>query len=72
VRAALERLLGTGIQFPLTVTLSSGDVHSIPHPDYATVHPATGDLIIFPAKGEFLIAINPNQIVSVRAKRKAG
>jgi len=70
MKSSLERLLGEGRQFPLVLTLSSGDRHEIPHPDYATVHPATGDLIIFPAAGDFLIAINPSQIVSIQAAKK--
>jgi hypothetical protein len=53
------------------ITLSSGDRHVIEHPDYATVHPETKNLIIFPDEGEdFSLAINPAQIVSIKPMRK--
>jgi hypothetical protein len=56
----------------LEITLASGDKHVIEHPDHATVHPRTGDLIIFPDEGEFSLAINPAQIVSIRPLRRKG
>ncbi len=66
-----ERLFGSAKHFPLEITLSSGDKHVIEHPDHATVHPRTGDLIVFPDEGEeFSLAINPAQIVSVRPLRR--
>jgi len=68
---SVERLLGTAKHFPLEITLSSGDRHVIEHPDHATVHPRTKDLIIFPDEGEeFSLAINPAHIVQVRPVRK--
>jgi len=68
---SVERLLGGAKHFPVEITLSSGDKHVIEHPDYATLHPKTKDLIIFPDDGEdFVLAINPAQIVSVRPLRK--
>jgi hypothetical protein len=68
---SVERLLGTAKHFPLEITLSSGDRHVIEHPDHATVHPRTKDLIIFPDEGEdFSLAINPGQIVSIKPLRK--
>jgi hypothetical protein len=68
---SVERLLGTAKHFPVEITLSSGDRHVIEHPDYATVHPETKNLIIFPEEGEdFSLAINPAQIVSIRPVRK--
>ncbi len=68
---SVERLLGSAKHFPLEITLSSGDRHTIDHPDHATVHPRTKDLIIFPDDGEeFSLAINPAHIVQVRPLRK--
>ncbi len=68
---SVERLFGSAKHFPLEITLSSGDKHVIEHPDHATVHPRTGDLIVFPDEGEeFSLAINPAQIVSVRPLRR--
>ncbi|HWZ93828.1 MAG TPA: hypothetical protein VNW30_01420 [Opitutaceae bacterium] len=64
-------MLGTAKHFPVEITLSSGDRHVIEHPDYATLHPKTKDLIIFPEEGEnFSLAINPGQIVSIKPVRK--
>jgi hypothetical protein len=67
---AVERLLGSARDFPVEITLSSGDRHIIEHPDYATVHPKTGDLIIFPDEGDFTLAINTGQITQIRPLRK--
>jgi hypothetical protein len=68
---SVERLLGTAKHFPVEITLSSGDRHVIEHPDYATLHPKTKDLIILPDEGEnFSLAINPEQIVSIKPMRK--
>ena len=64
-------MLGGAKHFPVEVTLSSGDKHVIEHPDYATLHPKTKDLIIFPEDGEdFVLAINPAHIVSIKPLRK--
>jgi hypothetical protein len=68
---SVERLLGIAKHFPVEITLSSGDRHIIEHPDFATVHPRTKDLIIHPEDGEFVLAINPAQIVSIRPVRKS-
>jgi hypothetical protein len=68
---SVERLLGTAKHFPVEITLSSGDRHVIEHPDHATVHPKTKGLIVFPEDGEeFSLAINPDQIVSIKPWRK--
>ncbi len=68
---SVERLLGIAKHFPVEITLDSGDRHVIDHPDHATLHPKTKDLIIFPDDGdEFSLAINPVQIVSIKPLRK--
>jgi hypothetical protein len=71
MRASLERLLRRPIEFPLEVTLASGDKHLLPHPDHAHLHPNTKDLVLYPDDGPFSLVINPDQIVSVRTIRKA-
>lgn len=70
---SVERLLGTAKHFPVEITLSSGDRHVIEHPDHATLHARTRDLIIFPDEGEdFFLAINPAHIVGIRSIRRRG
>ena len=61
------------IEFPLEVTLASGDRHLLPHPDHAQMHPNTRDLVLYPDEDDapFSLVINPDQIVSVRTVRKA-
>jgi hypothetical protein len=73
MRASLEKLLGRSVEFPIEITLSSGDRHLLPHPDHAQWHPNTRDLVIYPGEedGAFSLAINPAQIVSIRAIRTA-
>ena len=73
MRASLERLLRRPIEFPLEVTLASGDRHLLPHPDHAQMHPNTRDLVLYPDEDDapFSLVINPDQIVSVRKVRSA-
>jgi hypothetical protein len=71
MRASLERLLGRPVDFPVEITLSSGDTYLLPHPDHAQIHPNTRDLVIYPDEGPFSLVVNPNQIVSIRAVREA-
>jgi hypothetical protein len=68
----LERLLRRTIEFPLEITLASGDRHLLPHPDHAQMHPNTHDLVLYPDEDEapFSVVINPDQIVSVRTVRR--
>ncbi len=35
------------------------------------MHPNTRDLVIYPDEGPFSLVVNPDQIVSVKALRKA-
>ncbi len=69
--ASLERLLGRPVDFPIEVTLSSGDKYLLPHQEHAHIHPNTRDLVIYPDDGPFSLVINPDQIVSIRSARKA-
>jgi hypothetical protein len=71
MRASLERLLGRPADFPLEVTLSSGEKYLLPHPDHAHIHPNTRDLVIYPDDGPFSLVLNPEHVVSVKTVRKA-
>ena len=69
MRASLERLLGRPRDFPVEVTLASGDKFVLPHPDHAVVHTKTRDLVIYPDDGPFSVVVNTAQIVCIRARR---
>jgi hypothetical protein len=71
MRASLDKLLGRPVEFPLEITLASGDRHLLPHPDHVQWHPDTRDLVIYPGEegGAFSLVVNPAQIVSIRAIR---
>lgn len=73
MRASLEKILGRPVDFPLEITLASGEVHLLPHPDHAQMHPNTRDLVVYPDEdgGPFSLVINPSQITSIRPLRKA-
>ena len=71
MRASLERFLGRPVDFPVEITLSSGEKYLLPHPDHAHIHPNTRDLIIYPDEGPLSLVINPEQIVSLQTVRKA-
>ena len=63
----LARLLEAAKEYPLEITLSSGDKHQIPHPDYIHRHPNQKDFVIYPDKGEyFSVIINPAQVVQLK------
>jgi len=69
--ASLERLLGRPVDFPLEITVSTGEKYVLPHPDHAHLHPNTRDLVVYPDDGPFSVVVNPDQIVSIRSERKA-
>jgi hypothetical protein len=66
----LEQLMASPRDFPLEVTLSSGDRHVLPHPDHLQRHPHKGDFVIYPDQGPFSLVINASHIVSLRPLRK--
>jgi hypothetical protein len=66
----LDELLGSPRDFPLEITLSSGDRHYLPHPDHLQRHPHKGDYVIYPDKGPFSLVINRSHVVSLRPVRK--
>ena len=64
---SLNRLLELAREYPLEITLSSGDKHRIPHPDYIHRHPNQRDLVYYPDKGEYYsITINPLHVTQVK------
>jgi hypothetical protein len=67
---SLEALIASPKDFPLEITLSSGDRHVLSHPDYLQRHPHVGDYVVYPDNGPFSLVINPSQIVSLRSRRK--
>jgi hypothetical protein len=67
----LEQLMASPRDFPLEITLSSGDRYLLPHPDHLQRHPHLGDFVIYPDVGAFSVVINPSQIVSLRPVRKS-
>jgi hypothetical protein len=73
MRASLEQLFGKPVHFPVEITLASGDRHLLPHPDHLVWHPNSKDLVVFPGEegGGFLLIVNPAQIVSIQAVKKA-
>jgi len=67
---ALERLMLTPEDFPLEVTLSSGDRYVIPRHDYTFLHPNKQDVVLFPDSGPYHVLVNPAHIVSFKPLRK--
>jgi len=57
--------------FPVEITLSSGDKYLVPHPDYTFLHPNKKDVTIYPENGPYCVMINPAHIVSLRPLRTA-
>jgi hypothetical protein len=66
----LEQLMSSPRDFPLEITLSSGDKHLLPHPDHLQRHPHRGDFVIYPDVGPFSVVINASHIVALRPVRK--
>ena len=67
---SLERLLISAKDFPLEITLSSGEKHLLPHPDHVQMHPNTKDLVIYPDTGPFSLVVNPAHVISIKPIRK--
>jgi hypothetical protein len=72
MRASLEQLMAEPVQFPVEITLASGEKHLLPHPDHLVWHPNTKDLVVFPGEegGDFLLVVAPSSIVSIRTKHR--
>ena len=61
--------------FPLEITLSSGEKHYLPQPDHLQMHPDAKTLVLYPDEGPFSLLVNPKRITSIKARfrrRKAG
>ena len=72
MRASLDSLLGRPVEFPVELTVSTGEKYVLPHPDHANMHPNHRDLLIYPENGGYFpLVLNPDQIVSFRSLRKA-
>ncbi len=73
MRASLDSIMGRPVEFPVEITLSTGEKYVLPHPDHAHIHPNHRDLLIYPEEPvvAFPMIINPDQIVSIRSLRKA-
>jgi hypothetical protein len=63
--------MGRPVDFPVEISLASGDRYLLQHPDHAHLHPNTRDLIVYPDEGPLSLVVNPDQIVSLRTVRKA-
>jgi hypothetical protein len=66
---SFKDILGYPRKFPLELTLTTGERHVIPHPDYAYVHP-DGTIFLFLPQGPYEVAIDPRHIVKMRPARK--
>ena len=64
---SLNRLLEIAKEYPIEITLSSGDKHVIPHPDYIHRHPNHQDYVIYPDKGDYYsVTISPSHVTHVK------
>ncbi len=66
MRNILE-VLKTPVAFPIELTVTTGEVFRIEHPDFTYLNPNTGDVWHFPGEGP-IIAIDPAHIVKVVPK----
>jgi hypothetical protein len=66
----LEQLMSSPGDFPLEITLSSGDRHRLPHPEHLQRHPHHGDFVIYPDTGPFSLVISARHVVSLRPIRR--
>ena len=64
---AFGNLVELAKEYPLEITLSSGDKHLIPHPDYIHRHPNHLHFVIYPDKGDYYsVTIDPQHVVEVK------
>jgi hypothetical protein len=68
MKKSLERLMLSPRDFPLEITLSSGEKHFLPHPDHLQMHPDAENLIVYPDVGPFSLVVNPEQVVSIKPR----
>ncbi len=73
MRASLDTLLGRPVEFPVELTVSTGEKYVLPHPDHAHMHPNHHDLLIYPEDPRVLfpLTLNPDHVVSIRSLRRA-
>jgi hypothetical protein len=64
----LDQLMGSPREFPVEITLSSGDSYVLPHPDH--LHRLQENFAIYPKGYVFGIVIAAAHVVSVKSLRK--
>jgi hypothetical protein len=69
---SLELLLVSAKDFPLEISLSSGEKFLLPHPDHVQMHPDKKSLVIYPDTGAFSVVVDPMHVTSVRPIREEG
>ena len=69
---SIKDVLADATEFPVELTLSTGQKLKVPHPDYTYVHPDTGNLHIFGPEGTrpHQVIVDPAHIVKVTPKRR--
>jgi hypothetical protein len=64
----LEQLMGSPKDFPVEITLSSGDRYILPHPDH--LQRLQENFVIYPERQVFGIVIAAAHVVSVKSMRR--
>ncbi len=71
MREDLKALLTNPLVFPVELTLTSGDVVKIQHPDFVHYSGKLGQIFFYPPEGGGVFEmITPDQIAKIRARRK--
>jgi len=65
-----KEMLGHPRAFPLELTLTTGEKHIVPHPDYVHVHP-NGTVFLFSRHGVPNEGIDHRHIVKMRPLKRA-
>ena len=70
---SIKDVLATATEYPLELTLTTGQEIKVQHPDYTYVHPDTGNLHLFGPEGTrpYQVIVDPAHIVKVTPKGKA-
>jgi len=74
MKEALERLNLKRNDFPLKISLSSGETHFLTSPKHIDMRPKSETLVLFPADS-FIEFVNAKDVVSIKRRarrRKAG
>ncbi len=70
---SIKEVLAAATEYPLELTLATGQKFLVHHPDYTLVHPDTGNLHLFGPEGTrpHHVIIDPTHIVKVTPKGRA-